>query len=197
MAFVFVVYDRLCSIECNFAAPLTDPTNAPFQKDMNAWAAISNRTYIWDYVTNFAAYVQPFPNYYVLGPNIRYYLAHGTTTTSYCVLTSTPLWRSNDGAPILATCLQRLTLHRECVVVSKQNTGVRGMYEEGNGHGPGSDLDAMKAFLMAEIMYDPSQDDDALITKFLNAYYGEEVAPFVRLYMDTMHGSIADTNYYM
>jgi uncharacterized membrane protein len=95
MAFVFVVYDRLCSIECNFAAPLTDPTNAPFQKDMNAWAAISNRTYIWDYVTNFAAYVQPFPNYYVLGPNIRYYLAHGTTTTSYCVLTSTPLWRSN------------------------------------------------------------------------------------------------------
>jgi uncharacterized membrane protein len=71
------------------------------------------------------------------------------------------------------------------------------MYEEGNGHGPGSDLDAMKAFLMAEIMYDPSQDDDALITKFLNAYYGEEVALFVRLYMDTMHGSIADTNYYM
>jgi hypothetical protein len=38
---------RLCDIECNFAAPLTDPSNAPFQKDMNAWAAISNRTYIW------------------------------------------------------------------------------------------------------------------------------------------------------
>ena len=60
---------RLCSIECNFAAPLvrlaasasvraclrmsaacwqTDPSNAPFQHDMDAWAAISNRTYIWD-----------------------------------------------------------------------------------------------------------------------------------------------------
>ena len=38
---------RLCDIECNFGAPLTDKTNAPFQKDMNAWAAISNRTYIW------------------------------------------------------------------------------------------------------------------------------------------------------
>ena len=34
---------RLCDIECNFAAPLTDPSNAPFQKDMNAWAAISVR----------------------------------------------------------------------------------------------------------------------------------------------------------
>eukprot|EP01051_Picozoa_sp_SAG22_P002267 SAG22_NODE_100_length_20558_cov_10.189305_2_plen_201_part_00 len=90
---------RLCGIECNFAAALTDPSNAPFQTDMDAWAAISNRTYVWDYVVNFGAYVQPFPNYYVLGPNIRYYLAHG----------------------------------------------VRGIYEEGNGHGPGSDLDALKA----------------------------------------------------
>ena len=39
---------RLCSIECNFAMPLTDPSNAPFQKDMNKWAAVSNRTYIWN-----------------------------------------------------------------------------------------------------------------------------------------------------
>ena len=39
---------RLCSIECNFAMPLTDPSNAPFQKDMGKWAAVSNRTYIWN-----------------------------------------------------------------------------------------------------------------------------------------------------
>ena len=45
---------RLCDIECNFGAPPTDPTNAPFQKDMNAWAAISNRTYIWNYVSEHA-----------------------------------------------------------------------------------------------------------------------------------------------
>ena len=29
----------LFSVECNFAAPLTDPTNAPFQKDMEAWVS--------------------------------------------------------------------------------------------------------------------------------------------------------------
>ena len=68
---------RLCSIECNFAVPLTDPSNAAFQHDMEAWAAISNRTFVWDYVVNFGAYVQPFPNYYSLGPNVRYFLAHG------------------------------------------------------------------------------------------------------------------------
>ena len=50
---------RLCDIECNFGAPLTDPSNAPFQKDMDAWAKISNRTYIWNYVTSFSSYIQP------------------------------------------------------------------------------------------------------------------------------------------
>ena len=46
-------------------------------------------------------------------------------------------------------------------------------------------------------MFDPSQDDDTLISSFLDAYYGANVSPFIRLYMDTMHGSIADTSYYM
>ena len=64
-----------------------------------AWAAISNRTYIWNYVVDFAAYVLPIPNYYVIAPNIRYFVEHG----------------------------------------------VVGLYEEGDGHGPASDLDALKA----------------------------------------------------
>ena len=42
------------------------------------------------------------------------------------------------------------------------------MYEEGNGHGPGSDLDAMKAYLMVKVMADPSVDDDAIISEFLD-----------------------------
>ena len=41
---------RLCSIECDFAHPLTHPNNALFQRDMEAWAKMSNRTYIWDYM---------------------------------------------------------------------------------------------------------------------------------------------------
>ena len=51
------------------------------------------------------------------------------------------------------------------------------------GHGPGSDLDALKAYLMMAIMYDPTQDDDKLIADFLAAYYGELAAPWIRLYM--------------
>ena len=44
---------------------------------MDDWAAISNRTYIWNYVTSFGSYIQPFPNWYVLGPNIKYFADHG------------------------------------------------------------------------------------------------------------------------
>jgi hypothetical protein len=36
-----------------------------------------NRTYIWNYVTSFGSYIQPFPNWYVVGPNIQYFAAHG------------------------------------------------------------------------------------------------------------------------
>ena len=34
-------------------------SNAPFYNDMNKWAAVSNRTYLLNYVTNFAACEQP------------------------------------------------------------------------------------------------------------------------------------------
>ena len=44
---------------------------------MRDWSRISNRTYIWDYVTNFAHYVAPFPNWHVLVPNLRFFREHG------------------------------------------------------------------------------------------------------------------------
>lgn len=68
---------RLCSIECNFAAPLEDKSNKAFADDLRAWSKLSNRLYIWDYVTNFGHYVQPHPNWFVLGPNVRFFHQHG------------------------------------------------------------------------------------------------------------------------
>eukprot|EP00040_Diaphanoeca_grandis_P040881 m.262228 g.262228 ORF g.262228 m.262228 type:complete len:773 (+) comp44826_c0_seq1:107-2425(+) len=68
---------RLCSIECNFGAPLTDPSNAAFQTDITNWGKISKRTYIWNYITNFGMFLAPFPNWFVLGPNVRFYKEHG------------------------------------------------------------------------------------------------------------------------
>ncbi|MCS6777143.1 MAG: DUF4838 domain-containing protein [Chloroherpetonaceae bacterium] len=68
---------RLCSIECNFAVPLAHPANQAFATDLRDWSRLSHRLYIWDYTTNFAHYVLPHPNWFSLGPNIRFFHQHG------------------------------------------------------------------------------------------------------------------------
>ena len=69
---------RLCSIECCFSHPLdTCEMNASFKADIEGWSKVSDRLYIWDYVTNFSHYIQPFPNFDVLKPNIQFFANHG------------------------------------------------------------------------------------------------------------------------
>jgi hypothetical protein len=65
---------RLCSIECDFSRPLEDEANRSFREDIEGWAKICDRLYIWDYVTNFRNYIQPHPNLRVLGPNVRFFV---------------------------------------------------------------------------------------------------------------------------
>ena len=71
---------RLCSIECCFSHPLSDPTcavNAAFCRDIIEWNKICSRIYIWDYVTDFRFYVPTFPNFGVLRENMRFFAEHG------------------------------------------------------------------------------------------------------------------------
>lgn len=75
---------RLCSIECCFAHPLETCDHVcsfanrihgdSFQRDLEGWAKMCDRLYVWDYVVNFHHFVMPFPNVDVLGPNIRYFI---------------------------------------------------------------------------------------------------------------------------
>ncbi len=69
---------RLCSIECCFAHPLDScPVNASFRDDIVGWSKLTDRLYIWDYVTDFAHYIMPFPNLRALKPNIEFFADHG------------------------------------------------------------------------------------------------------------------------
>lgn len=68
----------LCSIECCFIHPLaTDPYNASFVRDIVGWSKICKRLWIWDYIINYAHSICPFPNLYVLKPNIQFFIEHG------------------------------------------------------------------------------------------------------------------------
>ncbi len=67
----------LCSIEMNFAEPLeTGTSNESFRKDIEEWSAITDNLLIWNYVTNFANYMLPHPNWRGLAPDIRYFTKH-------------------------------------------------------------------------------------------------------------------------
>lgn len=68
---------RLCSIECCFTHPLAtcdSPANKAFREDLENWATVSQRLWVWDYVTDFAHYLLPFPNQRVRNDNIQLYV---------------------------------------------------------------------------------------------------------------------------
>lgn len=131
---------RLCSIECNFREPLDHPSNAAFADDIRGWSKICNRLYLWDYTTDFAHYVQPHPNWFVLGPNLRFFHTHH----------------------------------------------VRGMFEQGAYQSHGSEMSELRAWVLAQLLWNPFQDDRALIREFVEGYYGEAAAPFIHRYFDLM-----------
>lgn len=75
---------RLCTIECCFSHPLdectqenqyrqTDLTWKPVIEDLKDWGKICNRIYVWDYTTNYAFFLSPFPNFGVLRQNVRFF----------------------------------------------------------------------------------------------------------------------------
>lgn len=139
---------RLCSIECNFREPLGSTANAKFGDDIRGWAKICNRLYVWDYTTDFAHYLQPHPNWYVLGPNVRFFAQHN----------------------------------------------VKGLFEQGAYQSYGSEFSELRAWVLAQLLWNPSQDDQKLIDTFLNGYYGQEAAFYIRGYMDLMHNASAGWN---
>ena len=70
----------LCTIECDFAHPITGgvyPENASFRRDIDGWAAQTDALYLWDYTTCFSSYPQVFPNGGVLRENLRFFRDHG------------------------------------------------------------------------------------------------------------------------
>lgn len=132
---------RLCSIECNFREPLEAEANRSFGDDLRAWSKKSKRLYIWDYTTNFAHYTLPHPNWFELGPNVRFFHQHG----------------------------------------------VRGLFEQGAYQSNGSEMSELRAWVLAQLLWNPYQDDTKLIDEFLTGYYGKASGRFIRQYMDLLH----------
>jgi hypothetical protein len=138
---------RLCSIECNFAQPLEHESNKDFARDIRDWSRLTNRLYVWNYVTDFPNYMMPFPNWYTVGPNERFFAANG----------------------------------------------VKGLFEQGAYQSFGSEMAEMEAWVQAQLLWNPNQDDKKLIAEFLRGYYGKAAGP-IQQYLDLMAKAAKDTN---
>ncbi|HUS13404.1 MAG TPA: DUF4838 domain-containing protein [Chloroflexia bacterium] len=72
---------RLCSIECCFCHPIDGcPQNRSFLEDLRGWSRICKRLSIWDYVISYQYPLAPWPNLFVLQPNIKTFVDHGVTS---------------------------------------------------------------------------------------------------------------------
>jgi len=70
---------RLCSIECCFSHSFEGcgcDENGNFLDDLQEWAKVCGRLYIWDYTTGFAHYPAPHPNWNALQANMRAFVGN-------------------------------------------------------------------------------------------------------------------------
>ena len=128
---------RLCSIECCFAHPLDAgcPQNEAFMRDLKGWSAIAPHLFIWDYIVDYAQYIAPWPNFQVLGPNIR---------------------------------------------IFGENHAI-GIFEEAQYQSAGAEFDEMKAWTVNQLLWNPEQNVDSLVSIFIKGFYGK-AAPHIRDY---------------
>ena len=131
---------RLCSIECSFSAPMEDPSNKAFADDIIGWGKICKNLAVWDYTTAFENFVLPHPNYFVLGPNVRFF----------------------------------------------HKNNVKHLFEQGNYQSNGGERAEMRAWVLAQLLWNPYQDDSQLIDEFLDGYYGKPAGRMIREYMELM-----------
>jgi hypothetical protein len=120
---------RLCSIECCFAHPLDAgcPQNQAFMRDLQGWAELAPHLFIWDYIVDYAQYMAPWPNFQVLGPNIK---------------------------------------------VFGQNKAI-GVFEEAQYQSAGAEFDQMKAWTVNQLLWNPDQNVDSLVSIFIDGFYGK------------------------
>jgi len=68
-----------------------------------------------------------------------------------------------------------------------QSHNVKGLFSEGAYAGYGSEFAELRAWVLAQLMWNPQQDDRALIKEFLEGYYGKPAAKPISEYLHLMH----------
>jgi hypothetical protein len=60
----------------HYGAPLSDPRNAAFATDLIAWSKLTQRLYVWNYISDAGNHIQPWPNWYAMGQDVCWLAQH-------------------------------------------------------------------------------------------------------------------------
>jgi hypothetical protein len=70
--------------------------------------------------------------------------------------------------------------------------GVKSLFEQGNySGGGGGEMEPLRAYLLAELLWNPDTDVPKRTAEFVNAYYGK-AAPKIFAYLDTIHRPVRE-----
>ncbi len=73
---------------------------------------------------------------------------------------------------------------------------VKALFEQGDIFTTVGDFVRLRAWVLAHLMWDPSQDEKALIREFMNGYY-QKAAPFLLDYLKLTHDAAEKSNIYL
>ncbi len=68
-----------------------------------------------------------------------------------------------------------------------QHYGVKGLFEQGAYQGYGAEMGELRSWVLAQLLWNPQQDDRALIKEFLLGYYGEQAGEIIWRYLELLH----------
>jgi Domain of unknown function (DUF4838) len=72
---------------------------------------------------------------------------------------------------------------------------VKGVFEEGAYAGPGAEMAELESWVLAQLLWNPQQDDRALIQEFLRGYYGIKAGDAIERYLELMQ--LASKGFYL
>ncbi len=115
----------LCSIDCDREVSLTENASGrEFGEAMEGWSRISDNIFVWDYGINFDNYLVPFPNFHILGDNMRLFKKNNATMHFSQIASS----RGGDFAEMRTWLVSKLMWNTKADSDSLINTFLNGYY---------------------------------------------------------------------
>lgn len=116
----------LCSIELNRSEPIRkDPSAKSFRKDIRGWSKICRNLMIWDYEVQFTNYLCPFPLFYNLQPNLKFFNKYNV----HAYFLQADVYKGVESAELKAYLLSKLLWNPTIRVNDVLNDFFKGYYE--------------------------------------------------------------------